>query len=300
MSVRVNLVAGLALVPLIGAGNAIAAPTQNSPPGTPAAPARVAPAKGATASLALDVAALKPGTSATLAIAFDIAPRWHIYWDGINDTGQAPKITARELPQGVTLGEIQWPAPARHVEPGDIVDHIYETRAVLLVPVTLAKDVKVGEKLSIGLSIDWMECASECRMGSAKLETSLFAADETKPSPQAKAIAAAQAQVPKAPSPKDGVTAVMERGVLKIAASDAEAIAFFPAHDSAVPRDRVAGCEGKGPRLEVAMEEPATRWARGIVSVRKGKETKYFTIQTPAATSTKRDEPAGARKAEPK
>lgn len=303
MSVRVNLLAAFALVPIFGAGVGIAAQPPGSVATVPPTPTKSAPAKGAQASLALDVLALKPGSTATLAIAFDIAPKWHIYWDGINDTGQPPKIVTKKLPEGVTLGEIRWPAPKRHVEPGDIVDHIYESRVVLLVPVTLAKSVKVGEKLAIELSLQWMECASECRMGTAELQISLQAAQETKLSPEAKMIVAAEALVPKAPGPKDDVTAVLENGVLKLAAKGAEALAFFPAHDSAPPADRVAGCEGKGQSLDVAMEAGVTLPAKGIVSVRKGKETRYFTIGTPAATSTKGrggDGPADEKKVDPK
>lgn len=300
MSVRVNLLAAFALVPTLGAGVGITAPPSSSPATTPSTPAKSAPATGAQASLALDVLALKPGSTATLAIVFDLAPKWHIYWDGINDTGQPPKIVAKKLPEGVTLGEIRWPAPKRHVEPGDIVDHVYETRVVLLVPVTLAKNAKVGEKLTIELSLEWMECANVCRAGTATLQATLAVAQETKLLPEAKMIVAAEALVPKAPGPKDDVTAVLANGVLKLAAKGAEALAFFPAQDSAPPADRVAGCEGKGQSLDVAMEAGVTRPAKGIVSVRKGKETRYFTIETPAATSTKVSGPADEKKVDPK
>ena len=299
MSVRVNQLAAFTLVPILGAGVGIAA----QPPSAPAVPApsvKAAPAKGAKASLALDVSALKPGSTATLAIVFDIAPKWHIYWDGINDSGQPPKIVEKKLPEGVTLGDIRWPAPARHVLAGDIVDHVYETRVVLLVPVTLAKSAKVGEKLAIELSLQWMECANECRMGTATLETSLLVAEATKASTEAKMIVAAELLVPKAIGPKDGLTVVLENGVLKLAAKDADAIAFFPAQDSAPPKDRVAGCEGKGPALEVAMEAGSAQPAKGIVSVRKGKETRSFTIETPTATSTKQNGHAGERKVDPR
>ncbi len=292
MSVRVNLLAGLALVPICGMGDVLA----DAPPAVLGQPVKAA-LKGARASLATDVSTLKPGASATLAIVFEIAPKWHIYWDGINDTGQPPKIVEKSLPKGVTLGEIKWPAPTRHVEPGDIVDHIYETRAVLLVPVTLAKDAKVGETLTIGLSLEWMECANVCRMGSAKLETSIVVGEQSKATPDAKMITEVESALPKVATAMDGFSAVMEHGVLKITAKDADAIAYFPAENSSPPKDRVAGCEGKGGVLEIEMNpgEGKIRPVRGIISVRKGKESRYFTIETPAATSTKQDGPAGVK-----
>ena len=46
------------------------------------------------------------------------------------------------LPAGYKAGEMLWPAPARHVSNGGLLDHVYEGRAMILLPVEVPADAK--------------------------------------------------------------------------------------------------------------------------------------------------------------
>src|SRR6185503_16838228 len=72
-----------------------------------------------TARLVSERIALTPGRTAWLALHFTIRPGWHTYWLNPGDAGEKTDI-AWTLPPGFSAGPIQWPAPERLLEPGDI------------------------------------------------------------------------------------------------------------------------------------------------------------------------------------
>jgi DsbC/DsbD-like thiol-disulfide interchange protein len=115
---------------------------------------------------------LVPGTTAWLGFAFDLDPDWHLYWNGANDTGFPIKITP-ELPAGFEIGEMVWPVPHRHVSPGDLLDHIYEKRVTLLLPVKVPTDARPGSKVKFAASGEWLVCKSACIAGSAEVSLTL-------------------------------------------------------------------------------------------------------------------------------
>jgi hypothetical protein len=84
----------------------------------------------ATPEIILEDDAIAPGGTTWIGVRFKIENGWHLYWNGRNDSGSPPSF-AGELPAGYTLGEWLWPAPKRHIAPGDILDHIYEDSVLL-------------------------------------------------------------------------------------------------------------------------------------------------------------------------
>ena len=95
----------------------------------PAASATSAAAPSAVAARA-QLAAPDPGT-VTVAWTFDLAEGWHLYGSGLNDSGYPPSV-ALTLPDGWRAGPLRWPVPERYLMPGDILDHVYHHRLVLL------------------------------------------------------------------------------------------------------------------------------------------------------------------------
>lgn len=111
-------------------------------------------------SLVVEHAALRVGGTTTLALTFEIEPGWHLYWNGLNDTGFAPEWTL-DLPDGWSAGEAQWPVAHRHVAEGEILDHIYEDRLTILIPVRVPASASPGE-YPVTAHADWLVCKDAC------------------------------------------------------------------------------------------------------------------------------------------
>lgn len=182
------------------------------------------------ASLISERSGLEPGTTATIALELDLRPGWHVYWNGQNDSGMPPalKWTA---PDTVKVGPIQWPAPRRYTSPGDIVDHIYEGRVTLLVPVTVAKDAPIGSTVDLSAEASWMVCDEMCLLGGDSLEISLPVQEKPAPTKNAAQIAEARALLPNKTVPDD-VSMHWEDDVLKLSLPGASSMSFYPGHAS--------------------------------------------------------------------
>jgi thiol:disulfide interchange protein DsbD len=68
-------------------------------------------------SLVADQASVSPGSSHTampphVGLLFDLEPGWHIYWTNAGDSGEPPAVKWT-LPEEVTVGPLQFPAPKR-------------------------------------------------------------------------------------------------------------------------------------------------------------------------------------------
>lgn len=246
-------------------------------------------------TLVAENSSVEPGGTITFAAVFDIDKDWHIYWEGQNDTGQAPKFDTANLPAGVKLGEIGWPVPHRHVLPGDMVDHIYEKQAVVLLPLKVAVDAKPGTAFAFEIPLEWMECANVCRIASATLKaefTVVEKAADAKPGTGAATIAAARKAMP-APLAKDSPVSVIVKGAnLTITAKGADSIAFMPHLSSTELADLANQGEAKGDTLTASLIETKSGPTQqlpivGIVAVRQGKITLYSWVDTAAKPEKK-------------
>src|SRR5213592_542813 len=63
-----------------------------------------------TAELVADQTALVPGGTTTVALRLAMERGWHTYWRNPGESG-LPTTLAWKLPEGLTAGPIQWPAP---------------------------------------------------------------------------------------------------------------------------------------------------------------------------------------------
>jgi DsbC/DsbD-like thiol-disulfide interchange protein len=181
-----------ALLALMGLTMAAATPTFASPPSTPSpTPAAPSPAMHedpippgfpgnakATLSLFAKHAALAPGLPGTLGIKIIHEPHWHTYFPAANDSGVPTSVavdrivdqTGQDVAEHVKLGPLTFPAPVRYINEGDILDHVLEGDATLLLPVsikpTLAKDVKT---VTFDLTVDFLICKETCLPGRKSL-----------------------------------------------------------------------------------------------------------------------------------
>lgn len=288
--------AAFRLIPTLAAA-AVLVPTCLPPAATSMATAAVAAAPApAKARLISEKAGVVPGTTINLALTFDIEPEWHIYWKGLNDSGMQPTLNL-DLPAGWTAGQIQWPAPVRHVAPGDIVDHVLEGKVTLIVPVSVPASAKPGEVTITGKA-SWLVCKSACLPGDGefaiKVNVVAAAAEVKDGSADTLArFAAARARHPK-PLPADGSVKVTPgTGSITFAAPGAIAINYYPEVDTRRPSDMVSGATTESGSLTIAFDNAeASKPIRGVLEVVRpapAAANKSATTGTTAAPAPKAD-----------
>lgn len=239
-----------------------------------------------------DVATVEPGSSATLAVEFNIQDHWHIYWPGQNDSGYAPSIEWT-APEGVTIGDIQWPAPRRYLLPGNILDHVLEGRVLLASTVTLPKSAKPGDKIDINAHVEWLECAEGCVQREQDLSFTLVVGARA-PSPDAAAIANRAASVP-ADAPNavaatwDGTSRVKLRVLRANSNTNPPAkVAFYPHESGAKVLDPIKSCAASSDSLSLTLDSKATEPLRGVLQTwnAEGKSLGTWWIDLPLGAST--------------
>lgn len=243
--------------------------------------------------LVAEHAELIPGTTAFLGLHFEIEKRWHLYWDGLNDTGFAPEVKLT-LPPGFEAKAIQWPAPHRHVAPGDTLDHVYERTLTLIIPITVPADAKPGTKVDISADAKWLVCDQVCIPEERLVTMSMsvgHALDKPKPGSDAKLFAAARPAIAK-PWPKDGtITATWNARTLILHAPRATRIEFYAGKDCPPPLNLIEDGEADGDtlRLRFGPVKDAKKPVDGIVGVwrpgaegeSKGSKSEYFKLEIP-------------------
>ena len=155
--------------------------------------AAAAQAAHTEAQLLLAAEQARPGDTVLAGVKLTMESGWHTYWKNPGAAGQATSLKWT-LPPGVTAGEIQWPLPKK-LPPTEVTTYAYEDEVVLLVPLTLAKDIAPGT-LSLGAKISWLECKESCIPASTDVEAGLEAGAELKPSTEAALLELWRAKVP--------------------------------------------------------------------------------------------------------
>lgn len=113
-----------------------------------------------TASLLSSRDAVAPGERFQVALTQKLAPGWHSYWQNPGDSGEATRIEWT-LPEGVSAGAIQWPAPkAIRVEP--LVNFGFEDHVVLPVEISVPANARPGETLTLSAKATWLVCEKIC------------------------------------------------------------------------------------------------------------------------------------------
>ena len=168
---------------------------------------------------------LVPGDTLHLGVSFEIEPGWHLYWNGRNDTGLPISVELR-LPEGYTAGDILWPAPERHLSPGNILDHVYHDEVTLIVPVAVPQDATPGRAVRISALVNWLVCKDVCLPAHAEVSVTV---PPRRPDPDAAPrFEAARSRLPRPLPPDAGIRLRWEGTTLRVDAPTARALAFFP------------------------------------------------------------------------
>jgi thiol:disulfide interchange protein DsbD len=113
---------------------------------------------------------LYPGGNNVVGLYFKLEPGWHIYWKNAGDSGEPPHIHWT-LPEGVTAGPMQFPAPKR-LPLGPLMDFGYENEVLFPLKLHIDPAVKDGRAV-LDAKVDWLVCREVCIPGKAELETTL-------------------------------------------------------------------------------------------------------------------------------
>lgn len=258
----------------------------------------------AKATLVSELAELHPGETQLVGVRFELQPKWHIYWDGQNETG-LPTTLRWDLPDGFRAGEIRWPTPHRYVSPGGILDHVYETEVTLLVPLSVPANAEPGSTVTLSVDADWLVCAEVCIPGWDTLTLDLPVASpgaDKSPGDGFKAIEASRAKLAKPlPDGQRDVSIAWSGDELVITPrGEFERASFYPAPGSQAVAGLLASgttepAKAKALRLSVdanaspvggvETEERVGAVVRGIIDLERGegRPRVMYLIEVPLA-----------------
>jgi thiol:disulfide interchange protein DsbD len=137
----------------------------------PGAGASAASIPHGTVDLVAENQWIAPGRQIYLGLNFQLEQGWHIYWINPGDSGQPPRVQWH-LPDGLSVGEIEWPAPRRLGTP-TIVDFGYDGAAMLLVPVRASSTLAANKAARIVAELSVLVCREICVPGRTQISLSL-------------------------------------------------------------------------------------------------------------------------------
>lgn len=137
----------------------------------PNAPASTASIPHGTVEFVAENQWIRPGSQANFGFNFQIEKGWHIYWLNPGDSGEPPRIEWH-LPAGLSVGEIEWPAPRRLVT-STIVDFGYVDAVMLLVPVHASPTLPTNRDVQVDVGLKVLVCQEVCIPGKAQLSLTI-------------------------------------------------------------------------------------------------------------------------------
>src|SRR5260370_9588178 len=140
------------------------------------------PVKAAHVTAELQAGAAKDAKAdpARIALVLQLEPGWHVYWIDAGDSGE-PASVQWELPEGVTIGKMQFPVPKR-LPLGPLMDYGYEGTAVFPFDFHEENDQLAGDSRRMGTNghathlaahVRWLVCREVCVPGKAFLGLNL-------------------------------------------------------------------------------------------------------------------------------
>ena len=133
-----------------------AEPEKSAWPSEPAPPESVVHAEFQTSAQAVE-----PRGKFLLAVHFAIEPGYRISWQNPGDVGQSTRVRF-EVPEGFSVGPLQFPAPERFQLPGKLVNYGYENDTAIFAEVTAPERLPEGRTYRFDVKADWLACKDDC------------------------------------------------------------------------------------------------------------------------------------------
>jgi thiol:disulfide interchange protein/DsbC/DsbD-like thiol-disulfide interchange protein len=147
-----------------------------------------------TLELVAENNALIPGQKNTVAVRLKMDDHWHTYWANPGDSGLPTEI-AWTLPEGITAGPIQWPAP-QWIDYFEMVSYAYEGEVFLLVDLEVPGGFEATGQVDLAARVDFLVCKEACIPGGADLTLSLPISAEASAGPDQSRIQTTRKQSP--------------------------------------------------------------------------------------------------------
>jgi len=125
-----------------------------------------------TAELIAEHASIQAGSSTRVGVHFELEEGWHIYAKDPGEAGLPTQITW-SVPTGVSVGDLQWPAPQHFIDPGDIKTFGYSGALVLGSLLTYHTGRAAYAEIPIQAQVKWLACKELCIPGAATLSLTL-------------------------------------------------------------------------------------------------------------------------------
>jgi thiol:disulfide interchange protein DsbD len=193
----------------------------------------------AKVSLLFPSLSVQPGSEIEGIIECNVLSGWHLYWKNPGEVGLAPTFDWK-LPQGVSVQDIEWPAPVRFQE-GRAALYGYNGTVQWVVRLKFDKSVPEG-MCPIELSTLWLACDGECVPGSQKTDLT-FIVSKSAPVVQQNPTFLQEAKQ-HLPIPLSGSEASLEKSVLCLTLpvsvpADIKEIILFPQQQGLFPPERL-------------------------------------------------------------
>jgi len=128
---------------------------------------------------------LYPGGPNTAGLYFKLESGWHVYWQNAGDSGEPPRINWT-LPQGITAGPLQFPAPKR-LPLGPLMDFGYEDEVLFPFSFDVPKSAAPGPA-ALDAKVSWLVCREVCIPGKAELGMRVMLAAGAPASPMTSSV----------------------------------------------------------------------------------------------------------------
>jgi thiol:disulfide interchange protein DsbD len=259
--------------------------------GALAGPAWAAPtgaSRHVKVELLSDVESVQPGRPFRLGLRMTMDEGWHTYWKNPGDSG-LPLRVKWSLPEGVTVGAVQWPVPEAIAAP-PLMSYGYGEEVVLPFEVTTDSSLKPGQ-ITLAGAFDWLECKEACLPAKASLDLTLpVRAEAAKPSASAARLDEARRRLP---GPADGWSLAAEAGPRAVALAfrppaggvAAERAYFFVEQplvaDHAAPQGLAPHEGGHRLTLKPAENAPPPERLRGVLVVEGAKRRQAVEVDVP-------------------
>ena len=211
---------------------------------------------------------IHPGDTGILAVEINIEDGWHTYWPGISDSGFGVKFTLRSTGP-VTLDDPIWPTPKRYLQPGDILDHVYEETALVLIPFTVADDAPTDEPVIFDIDAEFLVCSDICLPGQANTTATITIVEnsiEKTPTESSQQIRTAYEHRPKEFNPKaQDVRVQWIADAAAIMFRDATKIEFFPSKECTELAEPIAGGSTDSNRLIIKFTQRENKVLSGRI-----------------------------------
>jgi len=211
-----------------------------------------------------------PGESGLLALTFKVDEDWHIYWPGTSDSGYGVSLQIQSTGP-ITLEEPIWPTPTRYIQPGDILDHIYEDGAMVLIPFKVDEDAATDDAVFFDIESDFLVCSDVCLPGQASSSTSITVLESSSEKITTSASKKIRKAYEKRPIPfdpsADDVRLQWASNGAAIMFRDATKFEFFPSKECTELANPIEDAAVVGNRMVMKFTETKNKVLSGRVRV---------------------------------